>query len=200
LDKRIQAAYELGNRKEAKAVPLLCDILENPGENINLRLNAVRSLGMICSDPCPAGVDIERVIAVLCASLRSEDEFLPDAAAEALERIGTPEALESLEQFRNPSADTSAAFLGEWELRDGENRLTVTFSADGEAVLDRWDAVAVRNHHLDSSWEQQGEKIIVNDLDDREWVFIFRQNRLFFIEDDVEKEMLKVSRKTDREG
>ena len=200
LEKKIQAAHELGNRKEGRAVPLMCEILENPAGDINLRLTAARALGMICSDPCPAETDMERVITVLQLLLRSEDKFLPDAAVEALERIGTPEALEALERFRNPSIDASEGFIGEWELREGENRLTVTFSADEETVLDRWDAEAVKNYHLDSSWGKNGDKIIVNDLNSREWIFHFRQGRLFFVENGVEKEMLRISRKTNKEG
>ncbi len=122
---------------------------------------------------------------------RKQNRHAREAAAKALERIGGRKARDVLERFRNPPASASAGLLGEWELCEGKDRLTVTFSADEEVVLDKWDMSIPRNYHLDSFYEKRGETVTVEDLDGTMWVFHFREGRLFLVENGDEKEMVR---------
>ncbi len=46
-DKAIGAVKELGRRKEKRAVPLLCEILDDPKQNVDLRIFSALALGDI---------------------------------------------------------------------------------------------------------------------------------------------------------
>lgn len=191
MDDRQHAAHELGERRAAEAVPALCGILDDTQEHINLRLNASTALGKICAPPPPPKATVGQAVTSLIKALKDKQEHIPGNAAEALGRIGGKEARDALERLRNPRASASAGLLGEWELHEGKDRLTVTFSADEEVVLDKWDMSIPRNYHLDSFYEKHGETVTVEDLDGTTWVFRFREGGLFFVENGEEKEMVR---------
>ncbi|MDY6862793.1 MAG: HEAT repeat domain-containing protein [Thermodesulfobacteriota bacterium] len=88
MDNRKLAAFELGERRAAEAVPALCAILDDIGEDINLRLNSIEALGKICTPPSPSGANIAQAVASLIKALRDRERFVPKIAAEALGRIG----------------------------------------------------------------------------------------------------------------
>ena len=69
---RDSAILELGIRKISAAVPLLCDIVENRRASRADRSSAANALGKICAYPCPALVDMDRVLTVLTAALQNE--------------------------------------------------------------------------------------------------------------------------------
>ncbi|MFC1737182.1 PQQ-binding-like beta-propeller repeat protein, partial [Candidatus Hydrogenedentota bacterium] len=48
-DEQMHAAYELGERKTEAAIPILCALVSDKTGDTHLRLNALRSLGQICS-------------------------------------------------------------------------------------------------------------------------------------------------------
>jgi len=93
IDARKEAAHALGERKATKGVAPLCAILDNAGEDVNLRLNAATALGQICAPPRPLGVDIDSALTSLSAALGARDKYLPTSAAEALGRIGDVRAI-----------------------------------------------------------------------------------------------------------
>ena len=51
LDARVLAAHKLGERRSFEALALLADLLEDDGQDINLRHNAAVALGNICAAP-----------------------------------------------------------------------------------------------------------------------------------------------------
>jgi len=99
-DARKEAAYALGERKATEGIAPLCAILDNTGEDINLRLNAAIALGKICAPPRPAGVDIDSALASLTGALEARDKYLPAVAG----RIGGEKAVAALEKAL-PEAD-----------------------------------------------------------------------------------------------
>ncbi len=96
LDQQKIAALALGKRKAAAGVPALSAVAARGGGDVNLRFNAVRALGQILAPPTPAGTDVQTALAALLAALDPGDEFLPDAACEALGQARDPRAVEPL--------------------------------------------------------------------------------------------------------
>jgi len=105
-DARKEAAYALGERRATEGITPLCAILDDAGEDINLRLNAAMALGKICAPPRPLGVDIDSALASLTAALDARDKYLPSSAAEALGRIGEERAIGPLAALLNDESRT----------------------------------------------------------------------------------------------
>jgi hypothetical protein len=98
-DNRTLAAYELGERRAVVAVPTLCAILEDGGQDINLRLNAAGALGKIAAPPPPSEAVVDQAVASLVKALGDKERFVPQTAAEALGRIGDLRAVEPLAEM-----------------------------------------------------------------------------------------------------
>lgn len=99
LDARKLSAHALGERRAAEALPSLCAILDNAGEDINLRHNAAIALGRICATPRRDEVDLDRALASLTGALRGRDEFLPHSICEALGDLGDGRAVGPLAEL-----------------------------------------------------------------------------------------------------
>lgn len=85
-------ALELGKRKEKKAVPLLCRIVQDENRDINLRFNAIRSLGII-------GLSADHVHyeqMMLCLTETLEDQKLRAESAKILGIIADKRAVQPL--------------------------------------------------------------------------------------------------------
>jgi len=106
LDARKDAAHALGERRATEGITPLCAVLDDAGEDINLRLNAAMALGKICAPPRPLGVDIDSALASLTAALGARDKYLPSSAAEALGRIGDGRAIGPLAALLNDKSRT----------------------------------------------------------------------------------------------
>jgi hypothetical protein len=98
-DNQILAAYELGERRAAEAVPMLCTLLEDSEGNVNLRLNACGALGQICAPPPPSKAAVDQAVASLIKALRDKERFIPQTAAEALGYIGDIRAIDPLTEL-----------------------------------------------------------------------------------------------------
>ncbi|MBN2313438.1 MAG: HEAT repeat domain-containing protein [Sedimentisphaerales bacterium] len=98
-DNQILAAYELGEHRAAEAVPMLCALLEDDEENVNLRLNACRALGQICAPPPPSQAAVDQAVASLTKALRDKERFIPQTAAESLGKIGNVRAIDPLTEL-----------------------------------------------------------------------------------------------------
>ncbi|MGE0087611.1 MAG: HEAT repeat domain-containing protein [Desulfococcaceae bacterium] len=85
----ILAALELGKRKEKKAVPLLCRIVQDNSKDINLRFNAIRSLGSIGLSP--DHVYYDRMM--LCLTETLEDQKLRAESAKILGKLADKQAV-----------------------------------------------------------------------------------------------------------
>ena len=92
-DARKEAAHALGERRASEAVDPLCTILDQRGEDINLRLNAAMALGKIYAPPRAPDTDLDRALSSLLDALKSPDAYLPVCAAEALGKIGDGRAV-----------------------------------------------------------------------------------------------------------
>lgn len=103
-DARILSAHALGEQRVVAALPLLCAILDDLNEDINLRHNAATSLGKICAPPCPSGVDLDRALTSLTGALMGREEYLPHPIARALGDIGDDRAVEPLAEFLGDSS------------------------------------------------------------------------------------------------
>jgi len=99
LDARKLSAHALGERRAIEALPYLCAILDDAGEDINLRHNAAIALGRICSPPRQAGVDVDRALMSLTGALKGRDEYLPHSVCAALGDIGDGRASGLLAEF-----------------------------------------------------------------------------------------------------
>jgi len=73
---RDSAILELGLRKVADSASMLCAIIEDERAAREDRSSAANALGRICEHPCPANVDITRILTVLIAALQNA-EFDP---------------------------------------------------------------------------------------------------------------------------
>ena len=119
LDARKLSAHALGERRAAGALLPLCVILDDTGEEINLRHNAAIALGRICAPPYQGGVDVTRALSSLAGALGGPDEYLPHSIAEAFARIGDPRAIAPLGVFLSDktrpvhSREVAAKALGE---------------------------------------------------------------------------------------
>ena len=99
LDNQKVAAYELGERRAAEAVPILCPLLEDSERDVNLRLNACGALGKICAPPPPSKAAVDQALASLIKALRDKERFVPQTAAEALGKIGDARAVNPLTEL-----------------------------------------------------------------------------------------------------
>lgn len=68
---RDSAILELGLRKVTDSASMLCAIMEDERAAREDRSSAANALGRICEHPCPANVDINRVLTVLIAALQN---------------------------------------------------------------------------------------------------------------------------------
>jgi len=124
----------------------------------------------------------------------------PDVVAVTPDDPSPMSADDVREPFRNargPAAREGAPgadLVGTWELREGGDKLTVTFGEDEEAVLDDWDASASKNVHVDGFYEMEGETITVEGTGGRKWTFRFSGAKLFLVEDDAEAELTRRAR------
>lgn len=103
-DARILAAHALGEQRIGAALPSLCTILDDPGEDINLRHNAATALGKICAPPRPAGIDLNPALTSLTGALKGREEYLPHPIAQALGEIGDDRAVGPLAEFLSDSS------------------------------------------------------------------------------------------------
>ena len=99
MDERILSAHEAGQRRLAEAAPLLIQAVSDPGENINLRLNAAQSLGQIYADPRPQGLDPGPAVQALCGVVLGPERFLPEYAAKALFQIRDERGVEPMAAY-----------------------------------------------------------------------------------------------------
>jgi hypothetical protein len=90
------AVWELGERKAAQAVPVLCRVLDDTTKDINLRVNAAKSLGQICAAVRKSGGDHASAMDFLIRALSDREKFLRQTAAEALGKIGDERAVDPL--------------------------------------------------------------------------------------------------------
>lgn len=94
---RLAAAYSLGALHDARAVPALIDVLRASEGDRGLQLVVAKALGKL-GDPLA-------VPALLEALQGGKSWCVSVAAAKALERIGTPEALTSARKWRSEQRD-----------------------------------------------------------------------------------------------
>jgi hypothetical protein len=102
------AAYKLGERKVVAAIPLLSEIVNDETKDINLRLNAIKALGRICSSSVPRTEHHEAVIACLVEALKDKSKdgkHIRWTSAEALGEIGDKRAREPLRTAIENEAD-----------------------------------------------------------------------------------------------
>lgn len=90
------ASHKLGKRRVSAAVPVLCGLLEDVEEEINLRHNAAIALGRICAPPYPADVYLDAAVVALIATMKDADELLLSTIADALGEIKDERAVAPL--------------------------------------------------------------------------------------------------------
>ena len=90
------AIWELGQRKASESSGILVAILEDSHRDVNARLNAITSLGFICTERVQKGDPCRKEISALIATLDEDDEFLQLQTVEALGRIGDECSLTAL--------------------------------------------------------------------------------------------------------
>jgi len=115
LDARKLAAHELGERRAREAIPLLCDLLKDADQDINLRHNAAIALGNICAAPLQQDSEISLAVTALSDMLKDRADYLPSSVAEALGKIGDPRAIAPLAGLLGDSSrsrDARAAAAG----------------------------------------------------------------------------------------
>ena len=98
-DNQKLAAYELGERRAAEAVSILCTLLDDNEEDIDLRLNACGALGKICTPPPPSKDIVDQAVASLIKALKDKENFMPQTAAEAIAKIGDTRAVGPLAEL-----------------------------------------------------------------------------------------------------
>lgn len=81
------ASYKLGVRRVAEAVPVLCALLEDVNEEVNLRHDAAIALGKICAPPYQPDTDRDAAIKALTAVLKDADDLLLSTVATALGEV-----------------------------------------------------------------------------------------------------------------
>ncbi|HNQ23971.1 MAG TPA: HEAT repeat domain-containing protein [Phycisphaerae bacterium] len=141
LDEQKYAALELGNRRVAGAVPLLCAVAEDGRSDINLRFIAVAALGKICT-PSEAGTAVdERAVAALVHTLSAAEEFLPDEACHALTAMKATSAVEPLTRLLNDAARPT-------ETREAAARALVSIAGPGARDILQAARANCRDEHL----------------------------------------------------
>lgn len=104
LDNRKLAAHKLGERRVREAIPPLCDLLRDAGQDINLRHNAAIALGKICAAPYRQEADTDLAVNTLNAALPDRGYYLASSVAEALGNIGDPRAIAPLAGLLNDAS------------------------------------------------------------------------------------------------
>ncbi len=87
----VLGALELGKRKERKAVPLLCRIVQDDRKDINLRFNAIRSLGEIGLSLSKEHAYYETMM--ICLTETLDKQGLRAESAKILGKIGDKQAV-----------------------------------------------------------------------------------------------------------
>lgn len=106
---RDSAILELGRRKATDATSMLCAVVADERASREARSSAANALGRICEHPCPANVDLNRVLAALIAALQNakSDPYRDAVVYQAVWALGQIRDVRAVQPVRDLIGDTA---------------------------------------------------------------------------------------------
>ncbi len=105
---RSSAILELGLRRVTASASMLCAIMEDERAAREDRSSAANALGRVCEHPCPANVDLDRVLTALIAALQNAtfDPYRDVVVYQAVWALGQIRDVRGVQPVRNLICNT----------------------------------------------------------------------------------------------